>query len=115
MRLLVDHPTNEQRAALVEKLEAAGIPVYTSPRRGNSLWICLDVQYDDAIELLRNPTHKVSAPVNVPDYYAALEDSERQTPVSTAALLAVLVGLLVLCAIIWSIGIQVLGPVRPGG
>lgn len=83
MRWLQERPADDELARIRSLLEENGIPLYEahSPRGANQgIYVCLDEQYDDAVALLRNPSHKVTAPIDVEDFYRKLAEAERKSP-----------------------------------
>lgn len=71
-------------------LAGSGIPTFIGSKNSGpalgfiiankyTLWVCLDNQYEDAVNLLKNPSHIVSSPVNIENYHQFIETSSRQS------------------------------------
>ncbi|MCX7112107.1 MAG: hypothetical protein NTX45_18680 [Proteobacteria bacterium] len=67
-------------------LDAKGIPSFigsesSGPALGfiyankYTLWVCLDLQYDDAKAVLKNPDHEVKEPVDIIDFQSFFDGS----------------------------------------
>jgi hypothetical protein len=71
-------------------LAGSGIPTFISSKNSGpalgfvlankyTLWVCLENQYEDAVNLLKNPDHVVKNPVDVDDYHRFVESSSRES------------------------------------
>ncbi len=72
-----------------------------------TLWVYLDEQFEDAVELMGNPDHQVSSGIDIEEFYALQPSAEQQAQDLNAALLhlllivgAVMVGMYVLIKVL---------------
>jgi hypothetical protein len=88
------------------RLRSGGIPTLVrdvGPVWGTSkqaLFVYIDSQYDDAVELLRNPNHRVSFPVDVKDFERASNQPLSGTAIMWLASAAVVLVILWVVAIL---------------
>ena len=88
MKILFQSDDQDEIEEAKMRLESKGIPVFIANEstatnlgplfipRGYILWVALDEQYDDAVALLNNKRHIVSAPVDIEEFHKA-EDQLR--------------------------------------
>lgn len=77
MRLLGDTGNREEALRQQALLRSRGIPSHLQSNRGrfqakHLLWVSLDDQYEDALAVLSDPEHVVTAPVDIAEYEATL-------------------------------------------
>lgn len=102
MRLLAYVASRSEQARLVGLLQSRGIPVLGDEMPGirysmqTALFVCIDEQYDDALALLTNPEHTVSAPVDVDAFWKASARTQPELLRWSLVTLAVLVGVCIL-------------------
>jgi hypothetical protein len=88
MKLLTKDGSVEDLRVLKERLEENGIPAFIQGEETArmivpvfllrpTLWIYIDEQLDDAIQLIQNPEHRVRNRVDVEEFYR-LQPSERE-------------------------------------
>lgn len=90
-------------------LRSKGIPTHskTIETRGMGwqavLFVCLDEQTDDALKLMRDPTHKPANPVDAEAFEKALENQDMRLLAkwSTIALIVVVVAFCGLILVTW--------------
>ncbi|WP_152034541.1 hypothetical protein [Burkholderia contaminans] len=63
------------------------------------MYAVLDTQYDDTIQLMRNPHHVVADPVNVADFYGYMAARQNKEATNHSLLVGMSVMLLVLLAV----------------
>lgn len=109
MKLLTRSMRHGELIALRDLLEANGIPAMIQSddtgrmltplvTRGQSLWVYIDDQADEARALLDNPEHVVANPVDVEAFYASTRDVRDDPAVMNRVLirLGLTVGLILL-------------------
>ena len=91
---LISVDTSEEAEEISQRFHASGIPVFverdftrTDPSNRNSAFghrihIWLEEQLEDAKRLLRDPQYEVVAPVDIPKFYAALDQHDAQSEVA---------------------------------
>ena len=109
MRFLGHVHEKGARHEAVSLLRSKGIPTYEKFSGVPSIWppyriaiyVCLDEHYEDALELLRNPNHRVANPVNVAEF----DEYVRSQPMSMLIIkwgaLALFATSLLLVAMTW--------------
>lgn len=79
MQYIADVHDGDELRALVDLLEGKGIPTFYRTHGFRSgtyfkLFVRVDAQYEDAILLMRDSNHEVSAPVDMEKYREASKD-----------------------------------------
>ena len=104
--------------AIKTLLEDAGIPVVLRRQEmrrygiigGGSIrtriFVCLDFQFTDACELLRNPGHPVSQPVNAAEYHTWAESQPLSRTLVWGSPLVLLGVLIFFILVVWLTGLQ---------
>lgn len=110
--VLLGHLNDKREASRVcGLLQAAGIPVHVVQEGGlrtpfrAAVFVCLNSQVDDALALLKDPSHGVSSPVDVRAYHESVGKV-----VAWPALPKLLVILLVLVAVSVAVALATISP-----
>ena len=87
MKLLISSDDNEYLYNQQHLLESNGIPAYISSSDSNrvipfgiskaSLWVYLDEQYDEAMQLIKDPDYEVQNKVDVERFREMADDLEQ--------------------------------------
>ena len=87
MKLLISSDDNEYLYNQQHLLESNGIPAYISSSDSNrvipfgiskaSLWVYLDEQYDEAMQLIKDPDYEVQNKVDVERFREMADDIEQ--------------------------------------
>jgi len=119
MRILSQYETLYDADSVSEMLKVRGIATYISGKHeewagsfsngpaGAALWVVLDEQYEDAMQLLNDPDHKVKTALSAGDI-RSLESSMRCS--KKMAWLPTWVKLVIVAALILVIGIWIKYP-----
>ncbi len=105
-----DEATHSSMRAL---LRSKGIPTHskTIETRGMGwqavLFVCLEEQTDDALKIMRDPTHKPASPVDAEAFEKALENQDMRVLAkwSTIALILVVGAFCALLLVTWYFGV----------
>jgi len=78
MKLLGIFSSSAEADRVCGMLEEKGIPVFRErpePRSGlqDSVFVCLDAQFDDAQEILRDPSHEPAQPIDIAQFRKDVE------------------------------------------
>jgi hypothetical protein len=115
MRLLFESTSEAELAAARLCLKERGIPVFISSARTyhtftggkRGLWVCLEQHFEDAQAVLRDPSHRVARPIDVDDFYRALEEVGRQPLSAMGINPTTLLNIVVVAAMLAGLGVLV--------
>ena len=117
MKLIIKNTDTEDLYILKNLLESNGIPAFISGEdtarvlpflmSKPGLWVFLDEQYDEAIQLINNPDYDVINRVDIDDFYETANDPSKSTE-SLNSVLAGLVFFMVLLMLVLFIVINIL-------
>ena len=89
MKILFHSSGKSEVESAKSLLESKGIPAFigsenSGPALGAviaankyTLWCCIDIQHEDAIKVLNDPSQEVSGPVDVADFQQFIESSKK--------------------------------------
>ena len=119
MKLLLETTDDAYIDEVQQLLEANGIPVFISNKDTlrvmshvnaikEGLWIYIDKQEGDAISLLQDPNHIVSAPVDIDEFYKKANRKQSYLPIISSLSGANTLFIAVLaCLVLWILITQI--------
>lgn len=108
MKMLIRDEDRQYLQSLKERLEENGIPSFVQGEETArmivpvllrpTLWVYIDDQFDDALELIHNPDHVVRIRIDVEEFYKLQPPEREQRRALNKVLIQVLLFLLALMA-----------------